>query len=108
VGAAEPNGARATLQDRNGRILAMDVPGYDLYVEPHQVPVQRRDETREALLAALPRIPGERIAEAFASGRRTLLATGLTIDEKTAVHELCHAGVDFVDAPRRWGPPRPI
>ena len=104
VGAAEPTGARATIEDRHGLIMAVDVPSYDLYLEPRQVAPMRQDEVRDALLTALPRLKAEHIGEAFTSDKRTLLASGLTLAEKTAVHDLGKPGVDFVEAPRRFYP----
>ena len=104
LGVSEPTGARATLEDRNGLMLATDLPSYDLYLDPRDVQPARRDETRAALLEALPRIPAERIDAAFAAGRRTFVLGGLTPTEKAVVHDLGRPGVDFEETPRRFYP----
>jgi len=104
LGVSEPNGARATLEDRNGMLLATDLPSYDLYLDPRDVLPARREETRDALLEALPRIPAERIDAAFTSGRRGFLLGGLTPTEKAVVHDLGRPGVDFEETPRRFYP----
>ena len=101
---SEPSDARATLEDRNGLMLAADLPTYDLYLDPREVPAASRDETGQALLAALPRILPTRLDEAFASGHSTLLAADLTPQEKAAVHDLGRPGVDFQPTPRRFYP----
>ena len=49
-----PN-ARGELTDRNGQVLALDVPRYALYLDPHEM--ARRDNVRVQLMAALPAIP---------------------------------------------------
>ena len=102
--AAEPNGARATLEDRNGLILATDLPSYDLYVTPQQVASAHRQEAHDALVAALPRIQASRLDDAFATVHRTLLATGLTPADKAALHDLAKWGLGFEDRPRRFYP----
>ncbi len=104
AGVSEPNGVRATLEDRNGLLLATDLPSYDLYLDPRAVLAAHRAETRDALLEALPRIPAERIEAAFASGRRSFLVGGLTMAEKALVHDLGRPGVDFEETPRRFYP----
>jgi len=103
-GVSEPNGARATLEDRNGLLLATDLPSYDLYLDPRGVSDAHRDETRDALLETLPRIPPERIDAAFATGHRSFLIGGLTPMEKAAVHDLGRPGLDFEETPRRFYP----
>jgi cell division protein FtsI (penicillin-binding protein 3) len=104
LGVSEPNGARATLEDRNGLLLATDLPSYDLYLAPRDAMAAGRDETRDALLRVLPRITAERIDAAFASGRRSFLIGGLTPAEKAAVHDLGRPGLDFEETPRRFYP----
>jgi len=104
LGVSEATGARATLEDRNGLLLATDLPSYDLYLDPRDIPAPRRAETRDALLTALPRIPADRIDAALVSGHRSFLIGGLTPTEKAMLHDLGRPGVDFQETPRRFYP----
>jgi cell division protein FtsI (penicillin-binding protein 3) len=102
--AVEPAGARATLEDRNGMLLAADLPSFDLYLDPRDVLATHRDETGAALLGVLPNIPREKIDAAFISGHRTFLIGGLTPAEKAMVHDLGRPGVEFEETPKRVYP----
>jgi cell division protein FtsI (penicillin-binding protein 3) len=97
-----PPEARADLVDRNGRLLAVDLVHYGLYLNPNEV--WDRAETRQAIRAALPRLSPQRLEKALASGRREYLIGGLTPQERAAVHDLGLPGVQFEEETRRVYP----
>lgn len=100
----EVSTARATLEDRNGQLLASDLPHFDAYLDPRDVLPSHRAETRDALLSVLSGAALGRIDEAFRSGRRTLIVSGLTQAEKGLLHDLGRPGVEFDPAPERVYP----
>jgi len=101
---ADASEARATLEDRNGQLMATDLPSFDVYLNPREATANGRSETRQALLSVLPAIAPEKIDAAFSSGRRTFLAGGLTMAQKVIVHDLGRPGVEFEETPKRFYP----
>jgi cell division protein FtsI (penicillin-binding protein 3) len=99
--APAPN-ARAELTDRNGEILAIDVPRYGLYVDPHEM-VHRAD-VRAALLAAMPAIPGAKLDRILAGDRRQYVIGALTEDQRRQIHDLALPGVSFEEESGRAYP----
>jgi cell division protein FtsI (penicillin-binding protein 3) len=97
-----PPEARADLVDRNGRLLAVDLVHYGLYLNANEV--WDRAETRRAIRAALPRLSPQRLEKALASSRREYLIGGLTPQERAAVHDLGLPGVQFEEETRRVYP----
>ena len=100
--APAPGFARAELTDRDGRLLAVDLPHYGLYLDTREV--WDKGETRRGLLAALPRLSADRLQKALDSGRREFLAAALTPQEKEAVHDLGLPGVSFEEESKRVYP----
>jgi cell division protein FtsI (penicillin-binding protein 3) len=94
--------ARAELADRNGRLLALDLMHFGLYLDARDV--WDKDEVRRGLLTALPRLAPARLERAMASGKRVLLTGGLTPHERTQVHALGLAGLSFEPEERRVYP----
>ena len=103
LNAPEASTSRATLEDRNGLLLATDLPRFDLYLDPRDVAPARRGQMRDALLAILPKIPAERVESALAGSRRAFLIGGLTAEEKALVRDLGR-GVEFEESTRRVYP----
>jgi cell division protein FtsI (penicillin-binding protein 3) len=97
-----PAFARAELTDRNGSLLAVDLPHYGLYLNPREV--WNRAETRRGLIAALPRLSVERLNKALQSNRREYLAGALTPQERDAVHSVGLPGVSFEEEAKRVYP----
>ncbi len=97
-----PPGARADLVDRNGQLLALDLPHYGVYIDKREI--WNTDETRRKLAAALPGLAPARLEAALSSDRRTYLIGGLTPQEKARVHDLGLPGVTFEDEDRRVYP----
>lgn len=93
---------RAELTDRNGRLLAVDLPFYGLYLDPREV--WDKGETRRGLLSALPRLSAERLQRALDSTHREFLANALTPQEKEAVHDLGLPGISFEEEAKRVYP----
>ena len=100
--APAPSAARAELTDRNGRLLALDLMHYGLYLDPREV--WDSVETRQALLAALPRLNPARLERALKGERRVHLTGGLTPQERSRVHALGLPGVSFEPEQRRVYP----
>jgi cell division protein FtsI (penicillin-binding protein 3) len=86
-------GARAELTDRNGEILALDLPRYGLYVDPGDM--VRKDAVRAALLQALSDVPPARLDAILAGDRRQFLVGQLTAAEQARIHDLGLPGVTF-------------
>jgi cell division protein FtsI (penicillin-binding protein 3) len=86
-------GARAELTDRNGQILAVDLPRYGLYVDPHEM--VRKDAVGAALLQALPQIQPAKLDRILADDKRQYVIGQLTADRQAQVHDLGLPGVTF-------------
>jgi cell division protein FtsI (penicillin-binding protein 3) len=103
VGTPEVSAARATLVDRNGLLLATDLPRFDLYLDPREIAPAHRAQVRDGLLALFPRIAPDRVAAALAANRRTFVIGGLTEEEKAQARDLGR-GVAFEETTRRVYP----
>jgi cell division protein FtsI (penicillin-binding protein 3) len=99
---ASTEGARGDLVDRDGRLLAVDLTHYALYVDPREV--WDKPEARRALGRALPQVPAKRLDKVVFGDRRTFLIGGLTPDEKDAIFNLGLPGISFEDQGRRMYP----
>ncbi len=88
-------GERADLTDRNGQMLAVDLPRYGLYFNPKEN--WDLDEVQRKLPAVLPQLQADRLAKALHAGRREYLIGGLSPDEKARVDDLGLPGVSFED-----------
>ena len=102
LGAPAPAVERADLEDRNGRLLAVDLVHYGAYLDPRDV--WDADETRRDILGVMPSLPRERLDRAFATGRRTYLIGGLTPEQKDRLHDLGLPGLSFEEEDRRVYP----
>jgi len=100
--AAAAGDARADLVDRNGRLLAVDLLHYGLYVDPREI--WDLGETRRALSAALPDLPPERLERALRANRRTFLVGGLTPAVRGKINDLGLPGVSFEPEQKRVYP----
>jgi cell division protein FtsI (penicillin-binding protein 3) len=85
--------ARADLTDRNGRVLALDVPRFGLYIDPREMAFP--DRVRAALLQALPAIPADKLTRFLAGDRREYVIGGLTPETQAQLHALALPGVSF-------------
>jgi cell division protein FtsI (penicillin-binding protein 3) len=90
---AGPVLARGDLTDRNGNLLAANIRHYGLYVDPAEV--WDREAALEAMSAALPRLPRDRLREALYGDRRVVVMNGLTPPERAALHDLAIGGLYF-------------
>lgn len=95
-------GARGDVVDRNGKLLAVDLAHYALYVDPREI--WDAKETRRALGKALPQVPAKRLDKIVFGDHRTFVVGGLTPDEKDAIFNLGLPGVSFEEQERRMYP----
>jgi cell division protein FtsI (penicillin-binding protein 3) len=91
--AGAPPGARADLVDRNGQLLAVDLPHFGLYFDPREN--WNTEEVRRVLTGALPRLSPERLDHALKADRRQYLVGALTPAEKDRIDDLGLPGVSF-------------
>ncbi|PIB91127.1 penicillin-binding protein 2 [Caulobacter sp. FWC2] len=98
-------GARGDVVDRNGKLLAVDLAHYALYVDPREVWDAR--EVRRALGKALPQVPAKRLDKAVFGDHRAFVLGGLTPDEKDAIFNLGLPGISFEEQERRMYPMGP-
>ncbi|HEX4196381.1 MAG TPA: penicillin-binding protein 2 [Caulobacteraceae bacterium] len=94
-----PPGARAELTDRNGQLLAVDLPHFGLYYDPHEN--WNPDEVRRVLGAALPGLSADRLDRALKADRRQYLIGGLTPADKDRIDDLGLPGLSFQPEPKR-------
>jgi cell division protein FtsI (penicillin-binding protein 3) len=94
-----PPGARADLTDRNGQLLAADLPHFGLYYDPHEN--WNADEVRRVLEPALPQLAPERLEHALKADRRQYLVGGLTPSDKDRIDDLGLPGLSFQPEPKR-------
>ena len=84
--------ARADIVDRNGVLLASNLPTHALYVEPGKI--FDREEAIAALGRVFPDLDLERAASLIASGRKTaLLRHSLTPEQAHAINRLGNPGL---------------
>jgi cell division protein FtsI (penicillin-binding protein 3) len=94
-----PPGARAELTDRNGQLLAVDLPHFGLYYDPHEN--WNPDEVRRVLGVALPELSADRLDRALKADRRQYLIGGLTPADKDRIDDLGLPGLSFQPEPKR-------
>lgn len=94
--------ARGDLTDRNGLLLAANIPHYAAYIDPTEV--WDREHAAREIRRALPRIPAERLARVLEGDRRLIVATGLTPTERRRLHALGLGGLSFEPEDRRVYP----
>lgn len=95
-------GARGDIVDRNGKLLAVDLAHYALYVDPREV--WDAKEVRRALGKALPQVPAKRLDKAVFGDHRAFVLGGLTPDEKDGIFNLGLPGISFEEQERRMYP----
>ncbi len=98
-----PPPGRAEITDRNGTILAVSLPGAELYADPRQVtdPVG----ATEKLMSVLPGLDGNQTEARLSSGKDFVyLDRKLTPAEELAVNGLGIPGVYFEDSVKRHYP----
>jgi cell division protein FtsI (penicillin-binding protein 3) len=90
---------RADLTDRNGQLLAVDLPHYGVYYDPKEN--WNPEEVRRALSVALPQLSPERLDKALRADKRQYLLGGLTPEEKDKIDDLGLPGVEFEPESKR-------
>jgi cell division protein FtsI (penicillin-binding protein 3) len=97
--AGGPPGERADLTDRNGELLAVDLPHYGVYYDPKAN--WNPDEVRRALSVALPQLSAARLDHALNADKRQYLIGGLTPADKDRIDDLGLPGVSFEPESKR-------
>jgi cell division protein FtsI (penicillin-binding protein 3) len=93
---------RADLVDRNGQLLAIDLPHFGLYYDPRDN--WNTGEVRRDLAAALPQLSAQRLDAALKADKRQYLIGGLTPDQKQQIDDLGLPGITFETESRRVYP----
>jgi cell division protein FtsI (penicillin-binding protein 3) len=94
--------ARADLTDREGRLLAVDLIHYGVYIDPREI--WDTAETLRVLGAALPALQPGRLEKALTSDRREYVIGGLTPQDKARLQDMGLPGVSFEEEERRVYP----
>jgi cell division protein FtsI (penicillin-binding protein 3) len=97
-----PPGSRADLVDRNGQLLAIDLPNYSLYLDRSLIWDQ--EETRQRLGAFLNATGRRRLEMALRSDKRTKIVGPLSAEQKAVIDDLGLPGVSFETVARREYP----
>ncbi len=97
-----PPGARADMVDRNGRLLAVDLPHFGLYYDPREN--WNAAEVKRVLTAQLPQLSPTRLDKALTADKRQYLIGGLTPDEKARLDDLGLPGISFEPESKRVYP----
>ncbi len=92
-------GARAELVDRNGLLLAADLPHFGLYYDPKEN--WNPDEIRRVLPTVVEGLSLERLGKALKADRRQYLIGGLTPADKDRIDDLGLPGLSFEPEPKR-------
>lgn len=99
---SEPAVARADILDRNGIVLARDLPVADLYVQPHLF-ADRYAAASE--LGVATNVSSDRLAREFESKHNyVLVARQLVPDMQARVEQLGLPGLEFEPAMKRYYP----
>lgn len=91
---------RGTIYDRNGNILAMDIPVKTLYVDTRHI--EDREKTIK-ILSSILKIPVSEIEEKFKE-KYPLIKKKLTVEEYTAIEKEKLKGIVFEDDYKRVYP----
>jgi len=105
VMATDVVGDRADLVDRNGELLAVDLPHYGLYFDPREN--WDIEEVRRDLTQMLPELSPDRLSKALTADKRQYLLGGLTPDEKDRIDDLGLPGIEFEPESKRVYPMGP-
>jgi cell division protein FtsI (penicillin-binding protein 3) len=99
-----PHGARATITDRNGEILAFSLPTASLYANPKEL--FDVDGAVKKLMAILPKLDASELRKRLSESDKQFvyLARQLTPREQLQVNALGIPGIDFESTERRRFP----
>ena len=95
-------GARGDLVDRNGQMLAVDLPHFGIYLDPREI--WDPSETRRVLAVALPELDTARLERALQGKRREFLLGAMTPEQKLRLQDLGLPGISFEEEERRVYP----
>jgi len=102
-GAVAPMPPRADIIDRNGVIVATNLPTVNLYADTQKVPDAKK--ATDQLTATLPDLKYDEVLKHLSSGQRFIyLRRNLTPAEQVAVNRLGIPGISFEDSESRVYP----
>lgn len=96
---------RGDLTDRNGLLMATNLPHYRLVVNPRET--VDRGFVEQAVLGALPELNGaerRRLSQVLSGSDRGFIVGGLTLEERRRVHDLALGGLYFEEEDARVYP----
>ena len=93
---------RSDLVDRNGQLLAIDLPHFGLYYDPRDN--WNAGEVRRDLASVLPQLSAQRLDAALKADKRQYLIGGLTPEDRQKVDDLGLPGITFETESRRVYP----
>ncbi|MDJ0387410.1 penicillin-binding transpeptidase domain-containing protein [Roseomonas sp. E05] len=100
---SEPVATRAAITDRNGEILAINLPVNALVANPRVI--QNPVEVADKLRTVLPQLDREKLIERLSSDRGfAYIVRALTPREQQGIINLGIAGLDFEESERRYHP----
>jgi len=99
---ALPAGARADLTDRNGQLLAVDLPYFSLYLDKRLI--WDMEETRQRLGPLLTPVARTRMEMALRAGKRFKVMGPMSPQQKAVIDDLGLPGVSFEGEAKRTYP----
>ncbi|MBM3513254.1 MAG: penicillin-binding protein 2 [Alphaproteobacteria bacterium] len=94
---------RADIVDRNGVLIATNLPTVDLFADAQKV-IDPKNATKK-LIATMPELKRDEVLRKLSSGQRFVyLRRHLTPNEQASINALGIPGVDFVESSRRVYP----
>jgi len=107
LSASAPVVSRAPIVDREGRVLAANLPAWSLYAHPGEM--DDIPAAAQSLAAIFPDLEGKSLARRLSDGRRFMwIERSITPEQRQAVHDLGRPGLYFGRREARIYPAGPV